>query len=173
MPTIEIRQAVPDDAAPLATLAEQTFRRAFAAQNTPEDIESYVATNFSPAQVEAELGEEASTFLVADANGSLLGYAKLRDDRAETCVTGPSPVELERLYVHTDAIGQGLGAKLMRACLDWAGDAGFETLWLGVWARNERAIAFYERWHFETVGSHVFRLGSDDQIDLIMQRPVA
>ena len=158
---------------PLATLAEQTFRDTFSAQNTVEDIEAYAAESFAPAQVEAELVDESSTFLVADAGGPLLGYAKLRQDRVEACVTGSAPVELERLYVHTDAIGQGLGATLMRACLDWAGEAGFETLWLGVWERNERAIAFYERWQFETVGAHVFRLGSDDQTDLIMQRPVA
>ena len=66
-----------------------------------------------------------------------------------------------------------VGAELMRASLDTARLAGRRTLWLGVWERNARAISFYERWQFETVGEHVFRLGSDDQTDLIMARPVA
>ena len=61
----------------------------------------------------------------------------------------------------------------MRASLEAARDAGHRTLWLGVWERNVRAIAFYERWGFATVGEHLFRLGSNDQRDLIMARPVA
>ena len=60
----------------------------------------------------------------------------------------------------------------MRASLDAARSAGHRTIWLGVWERNARAISFYERWVFEKVGDHVFRLGSDDQTDLIMARPV-
>ena len=47
-------------------------------------------------------------------------------------------------------------------------DAG--TLWLGVWERNPRAIAFYRKRGFIEVGAHVFRLGDDAQTDLIMQR---
>jgi ribosomal protein S18 acetylase RimI-like enzyme len=54
-----------------------------------------------------------------------------------------------------------------------ARDAGHRTLWLGVWERNARAIAFYEQWGYAAVGEHLFRLGSNDQRDLIMERPVA
>ena len=85
----------------------------------------------------------------------------------------PDPVELQRLYVDRTAMGRGVGAALMRATLDAARSAGYRTLWLGVWERNARAISFYERWQFETVGDHVFRLGSDHQTDLIMARRVA
>jgi ribosomal protein S18 acetylase RimI-like enzyme len=60
----------------------------------------------------------------------------------------------------------------MQASLDAARRDGHKTLWLGVWERNERAISFYRRWGFEVVGHHVFRLGSDDQSDLIMERAV-
>jgi ribosomal protein S18 acetylase RimI-like enzyme len=70
------------------------------------------------------------------------------------------------------AVGSGIGAALMRAVLDAARRNGRKTLWLGVWERNARAIAFYERWGFEVVGEHVFRLGSDEQTDLIMERAV-
>jgi len=41
-----------------------------------------------------------------------------------------------------------------------------------VWERNARAIAFYERWGFARVGSHPFKLGADEQTDLVMERPV-
>jgi len=132
------------------------------------------ATAFSPAVVHAELAYEANTFLLAfigDAKQPA-GYAKLRTGTTNQGVTGPDPVELQRLYVDRHAIGHGIGAALMQACIDAARSAGQRTLRLGVWEHNLRAISFYQRWGFETVGEHVFRLGSDDQRDLIMVRPV-
>jgi len=57
----------------------------------------------------------------------------------------------------------------MGACVESALDAGYETMWLGVWERNVRAQAFYERWRFRRVGEHVFLLGSDPQVDWLME----
>ena len=169
-----IRLATTADAEPLAALAERTFQDTFADDNAVGDMEAYVRDSFSLDQVRAELADDTNTFLLAfvDDVERPTGYAKLRTGTADPSVTGPDPVELERLYVDRSAIGHGVGAALMRASLNAARSAGHRTLWLGVWEQNARAISFYERWAFETVGDHVFRLGSDDQTDLIMERPV-
>ena len=169
-----IRLATTADAEPLAALAERTFRDTFADDNAVGDMEAYVRDSFLLDQVRAELADDTNTFLLAfvDDVERPTGYAKLRTGTADPSVTGPDPVELERLYVDRSAIGHGVGAALMRASLDAARSAGHRTLWLGVWEQNARAISFYERWAFETVGDHMFRLGSDDQTDLIMERPV-
>ena len=169
-----IRTATPADAEPLAALAERTFRDTFADDNAPGDVETYVRDSFSIGRVRTELADDANTFLLAFVGGAErpAGYAKLRTGTTDPSVTGPDPVELERLYVDRSAIGHGVGAALMRASLGAARSGSHRTLWLGVWERNARAISFYERWEFETVGGHVFRLGSDDQTDLIMERPV-
>ena len=41
-------------------------------------------------------------------------------------------------------------------------------MWLGVWERNPRAIAFYIKSGFVVVGSHVFIVGNDRQTDLVL-----
>lgn len=169
-----IRTATPADAELLAALAERTFRDTFANDNSPNDMEAYVRDSFSLTRIRAELADDANTFLIAFADGEEQpnGYAKLRTGTTDPNVTGLDPVELQRFYVDRSAIGRGVGAALIRASLDAARSAGHRTLWLGVWERNARAISFYERWKFETVGDHEFRLGADDQTDLIMARPV-
>jgi ribosomal protein S18 acetylase RimI-like enzyme len=169
-----IRTATLADAEPLAALAERTFRDTFADDNSTADMDAYVRDSFSLDRVRAELAEDMNTFLLAFMDGEAQphGYAKLRNGTTDPSVTGPDPVELQRLYVNPSTMGQGVGAALMRASLDAARSAGRRTLWLGVWERNARAITFYERWQFETVGEHVFRLGSDHQTDLIMARAV-
>lgn len=169
-----IRAAATADAGALAALGERTFRDTFASGNTAGDMEAYVGASFSRDTLRAELADAANTFLLAfiDAHAQPVGYAKLRAGTTDASVAGPDPIELQRLYVDRDAIGHGVGAALMQASLDAARSAGRRTLWLGVWEHNARAIRFYERWGFRLVGDHVFRLGSDDQRDLIMVRSV-
>lgn len=171
---LHIRPAHLDDAESLALLAERTFRDSFALDNTIENIEAYVRDAFSPSRLQSELIDPGNLFLLAFFQGQdrPAGYAKLRSGTPDPSVKGPSPVELERIYVDRGAHGQGMGAALMRTCLETARSWGHKTLWLGVWERNARAISFYERWAFEVVGEHVFRLGTDEQRDLVMERPV-
>jgi ribosomal protein S18 acetylase RimI-like enzyme len=57
----------------------------------------------------------------------------------------------------------------MQACIDEAKQGDYETLWLGVWEHNHRAQAFYRKWNFHEVGTHVFQLGDDPQTDILMQ----
>ena len=169
---LHIRAGTPADAERLTALAEQTFRETFAPDNSPDDLEAYIRQSLSLDRIRAELADEASTFLLAFVNDDEqpAGYAKLRTGPADPNVTGPGPIELERLYVDRSVMGLGVGAALMRASLGEARSRGHRTLWLGVWERNSRAIAFYVKWGFVTVGDHVFQLGSDAQRDLIMER---
>lgn len=167
-----IRRASAEDAALLARLGEQTFVETFAEINTPEDMAAYLAASFTPEQLAIELSDSAATFLIAEAEGIAAGYAKLYAGKPEECIEGPKPVELVRLYVLREFLGRAVGAALMSVCMDEARRAGHETIWLGVWEHNERAKAFYRKWGFREVGSHVFQLGSDAQTDLLMERPL-
>jgi diamine N-acetyltransferase len=172
---VRIRNADANDAAVLAAMGARTFRDTFAADNTPTDMEAYLAKAFSVGRMASELADPGNWFLLALSapTGEVAGYAKLRTGSIEPSVSGPAPLELQRLYVERSAMGGGFGAALMEACLATARADGFQTLWLGVWEHNARALAFYRRWGFEVVGAHEFRLGEDVQTDLIMQRPVA
>lgn len=165
-----IRRASLEDAALLAELGARTFTETFAEINTPEDMAAYLAAAFTTEQLEAELRDPASTFLIAEADGVPAGYAKLYAGQPEACIVGPRPVELVRLYVLREFLGRAAGAALMSACMDEARSAGHDTIWLGVWEHNERAKAFYRKWGFREVGSHVFQLGSDAQTDLLLER---
>lgn len=172
IPGLTIRRGTVGDAGLLSELGARTFSETFAADNTPEDLAAYMNMSFSVAQLTAELEDPASTFLIAEVDGHAAGYARLHDGEPEKGVEGPKPVELVRLYVSREWLGRGIGEQLMRACIDEARQAGHETIWLGVWERNPRAQAFYRKWKFRAVGEHMFRLGSDLQRDILMERAV-
>lgn len=169
---VTVRTASHEDISLLAELSATTFRCTFEKDNTPEDMEAYLAENFTEEKLGQELSDPLATFLIAELSNKPLGYAKLLKSKPDPCITGPKPIELVRLYVLPESIGHGVGAQLMQKCVDTATSWGFETLWLGVWEHNPRAIRFYKKWSFEEVGSHPFQLGKDIQTDLILQKPL-
>ncbi len=170
-PGLAIRPAVMDDAPVLADLGARTFRDGFGPENTEADMTAYLRRSFSPEIQAREITDPASRFLIGHIDGSAVGYARLKLGAAPTCVSGIRPVEIARFYADTAWIGKGVGAQLMAACLDEARGLGRDVIWLGVWERNPRAIAFYSKWGFRGVGEQEFMLGDDLQHDVVMERP--
>jgi ribosomal protein S18 acetylase RimI-like enzyme len=80
------------------------------------------------------------------------------------------PLELKRLDVARAWHGQRVAQALMDVALDAARARGARTVWLGVWERNPRAIAFYAKYGFTRVGEHTFVLGADAQTDWVLAR---
>jgi ribosomal protein S18 acetylase RimI-like enzyme len=169
---VRIRSATTLDAQLIADLGARTFRDTFGPDNTEADMADYLASAFGPAIQARELEDAHTSFLIAQADGSTAGYARLRFGDSPTSVGGRRPVEIVRFYVDGPWIGHGVGAVLMGASLDLAKDRGCDVVWLDVWERNPRAIAFYEKWGFVVVGSQPFLLGDDVQNDLLMSRAV-
>jgi GNAT superfamily N-acetyltransferase len=167
---IMIRRAVPADAEMLAQLAARTFYDAFESSNTPENMQAYMSAAFDLPGVERELADPSSKFLIAEVGGEPAGYAKLYEGEVPECVTGPDPIEIVRLYVEQRWWGSGVGRALMETCLDEARESGYRTIYLGVWEQNHRALAFYRKWRFEIVGSHILMVGDDPQNDWWMER---
>lgn len=167
---IHIRYATSSDNTLLADLGARTFRDTFAADNTPEDMAAYLAASFNPQKQAGEINDPFARFLIAEIDGTPAGYAHLKLGPAPAVVVARKPVEIARIYADTPWIGKGIGARLMGACLAIADREGCDIVWLGVWERNARAIAFYRKWGFEEVGRQTFQLGTDLQTDLIMAR---
>jgi len=171
-PSILIRTARPEDNELLARLGAQTFSGTFGPDNTAEDMAAYLAQAFGPEKQAAELADPATAFLIAEIEEEAVGYARLREGSAPDCIPAGRPIEIVRFYAVASWIGRGVGAALMASCLEHARQRGCGTLWLDVWERNSRAIAFYRRWGFTEVGTQAFVLGADVQHDLLMARPV-
>jgi GNAT superfamily N-acetyltransferase len=168
MVSITIRRAGVSDAAALAELAARTFCETFAADNNPEDLEAHLRSSYGVAQQTVELEDRDAVTLLAFKGEEPTGFAQVRRKSAPSCVSGERPVELHRFYLARSAQGTGLAAPLLRAARAAAEELGGRQLWLGVWERNPRAIAFYLKSGFVKVGSRVFMVGSDRQTDLVL-----
>jgi diamine N-acetyltransferase len=160
------------DAEAIVSLGIRTFRETFDEMNTPENMMLYINKTFTLKRVREEIQEPGSVFFLAEKEEDAIGYARLRTAHTPEALDGTSALEIERLYVDRRFIGKRVGHLLMNTCLHYAKDHGFDTIWLGVWEHNERALDFYNRWGFEKFGDHIFMLGRDAQTDLLMRKKI-
>jgi ribosomal protein S18 acetylase RimI-like enzyme len=166
-----IHKATLSDAEALAELAEQTFRDAFETENNRADMDSHCLSSFRRDIQAAEISDPKMATLVCRTGDGLIAYAQMRWERAPPCVSARAPGEIQRIYVAKTWHGAGVAYELMRACMAEMIARKTDVVWLGVWERNPRAIAFYRKLGFAEVGDHIFALGSDKQRDIIMSRP--
>jgi diamine N-acetyltransferase len=167
-----IRHAGPADAGQLAALAEATFRDTFGGDNTAANMDLHCRASYGESVQRAELRNPGMVTLLCAEGEDPIAFAQLRWSEAPACVSAHRPGEILRLYVARRWHGKGVAQDLMRACIDALADRGCDVAWLGVWERNPRAIAFYEKFGFVAVGDHVFPLGEDPQRDVIMACPI-
>ncbi len=163
-----LRLAYLADAPSLAVLAERTFRDAFDARNSPENMNLHCAKVFGPEIQQHEIGDRGLVTTIAESDGEMIGYSQLRLLHAHASVVAERPAELNRIYVAAEWHGRGVGRDLVQNALDTAVRAGCDCLWLGVWEHNPKAMAFYRQFGFEIVGTHAFMLGQERQRDLVM-----
>ena len=173
MATVTIRPATLEDAAALTDLGARTFRETFEGICSPQDLSAYVAGAYGEAIQRAELADPARPALVLEIDGVPSGFAQLRLDHREPCVTGKRPAELQRIYLLHSAQGGGCGAALMEASVGLARSGGADSLWLGVWENNIKALAFYARCGFREAGDHIFRIGQQIDRDLILVKDLS
>jgi GNAT superfamily N-acetyltransferase len=164
---LALRYGTDQDAQALAEFAAKAFSDTYRELDDATDIASYVAEHFNAPAVSNVLRDPACTTLLAESAKRIAGYAVLKRAEAPRCVTGPSPIELARLYLGVEFMGQGFGAQLMRAVHAEARRLGGETLWLGVYDRNVHAVRFYERFGFRRAGNKEFLFGGRIYIDPI------
>lgn len=167
-----IRTATREDAEMIADVSHQTFYDAFIADNRPEDMEKFLTQQFTKGKLILEVGSSECTFLLAYQGEELAGYVKLRDARVPRSVGSIRALEIARLYALTEWIGKGAGKVLMQASIDQAQAMGKDTVWLGVWEKNQRAIDFYTKWGFEKFDENDFLLGDDLQRDWLMKKKI-
>lgn len=170
---MRITRASHADIEPLVALARRSFFDTYQDIDDHDAIREHCARHFTPARFASLLADETSCVLVAtDDSGELAGYALVAVSEPPACVVGPAPVELARLYLAKQWIGRGVGAALMREVIREALRRGGQTLWLGVYEHNKRAMAFYERFGMKVVGTKLFEFGGEFFDDPVMAGPI-
>ena len=163
-----IRRGLVSDAAELALFAARTFAETFGDITSDDDMRAHLAATYRPDVQARELADPTVITLLALLDARIVAFAQVRHNATPpACVTVPDAVELQRFYADRALHGTGLATRLMQDALAAAREIGGCYAWLGVWERNDRAMAFYRKAGFDDIGSTHYVVGSDRQVDRV------
>lgn len=169
MNSIEIEQITHIQIKQLQELGRQTFAETFSSGNSVDNLNQYLDTGFSIDKLKTELDDKNSFFYFAIIDGEKAGYLKIKLGKSQTEIREERGIEIERIYVLKEFYGKKVGQVLFEKAMEIAREKGVDYVWLGVWEENMRAIKFYKKNGFKEFDKHIFKLGNEEQTDLMMK----
>ncbi len=165
---MNLREATAADIRVIQALAHATWPVAYADILSHAQIVYMLDLMYGTPALEAQLGPKGHRFLLAEAEGTAVGFAGY--ERGYT----PGRSRLHKLYVLPANKGQGIGHALLEAVLVACMKAGDTAVELNVNKRNP-AKAFYERHGFVVERDEVLDIGQghvmDDHVMVRRSRP--
>jgi diamine N-acetyltransferase len=157
----------------LQEISYETFNETFKHQNSPKNMNAYSERAFTLEQLEKELSNPSSQFFFVYFNNEVAGYLKVNTHDAQSEAMGDESLEIERVYIKKKFQKHGLGKYLLNKAMKIAMECNKKKIWLGVWEKNENAIAFYKKMGFVQTGAHSFYMGDEEQTDFIMTKTLS
>jgi GNAT superfamily N-acetyltransferase len=154
--TSVVRPAVPGDHAQLCELFDELDELH---RNARPDIFRKPAGDARSRDDMAWLMDgEGGTILVADAGDRLLGVAValLKNPPSHPLLVARKIVEIDNIVVRRRYHRQGIGSRLVTACVEWARQRGADEVEIAVHDFNIAAAAFYRALGFE-MSVHLLR----------------
>ena len=169
MTKIEVIKITKDEILDLQKIGRQTFYETFSESNTEENMKKYLAEGFSIDKLRDELNNENAEFYFAKLDNEVVGYLKLNLGQSQTELKNDNSLEIERIYVLKEFHGKKVGQILYDKAIEITKQKRVNYVWLGVWEENPRAINFYKKNGFKEFDKHIFKLGIDEQTDIMMK----
>jgi len=169
MDKIVISKTTINDLEQLQKIGRQTFLETFSAGNTDENMQKYLDEGFSKTKLTTELDDNNAEFYFATLDNNVIGYLKINFGQSQTELKDDKALEIERIYVLKDYHGKAVGQILYDKAIQIAREKNADYIWLGVWEENPRAINFYKKNGFVEFDKHIFKLGNDEQTDIMMK----
>ncbi|POY37237.1 GNAT family N-acetyltransferase [Flavobacterium alvei] len=169
MTNIEIAKVTLNDIDQLQKIGRQTFEETFSKSNSEENMKTYLEEGFSIQKLTTELNDKNSEFYFATFENEVIGYLKINFGASQTELKDSKSLEIERIYVSKEFHGKSVGQLLYDKAIQIAKQKNVDYVWLGVWEENPRAISFYKKNGFVEFDKHIFKLGNDEQTDIMMK----
>lgn len=170
MEQILISKASVENLETIQHIGRFTFYETFAQSNSEEDMNNYLKESFSLERLKTELSNPDSQFFISWDGEDPIGYMKINFGKAQTELQDEASLEIERIYVKSDYHGKKVGQMLLEKAIEIAHQHKKSYIWLGVWEKNPKAIRFYTKNGFVAFDKHIFKLGDDEQIDIMMKK---
>jgi ribosomal protein S18 acetylase RimI-like enzyme len=169
---VSFQPILTQDVSQLREIAVKTFIQSYQHLNSISNFEWYIEKAFNRERLIEELKSDKSFFYFVKDKKNYIGYLKLNIDNSQTEEHSEIYLEIERIYLDDNYQRRGIGNKMIHFAVKKAKQHSKLKIWLGVWEKNPKAISFYKSLGFVNTGSHIFKFGDEDQLDIIFEKSV-
>ncbi len=142
----------------LAHLGRLSFIESHGSSATAEIVEEYVSESFSLENCKKELVDPNNIYYFIYYNQKPAGYSKIILNSGHPNIKTENVTKLERLYLLKEFYHLQLGIQLLNFNIALSKENKQNGMWVFVWKGNERAVNFYKKTGFQTVGEYFFKL---------------
>jgi putative acetyltransferase len=107
--------------------------------------EGFAITDPEVDHMSAAYGQPRHAYYVLTHQGRVVGGAGI----GQLVGAEPSVCELRKMYFLPEARGRGFGEKLLRRCIAFAREAGYQTIYIETLTGMDAAMRLYERLGFQ------------------------
>ena len=136
------------------------------------DLSNYVNNAFSIFKMKQEINNSENLYYIIYSNNLPVGYAKLVLNAKHESVVSQRSCCLERIYILSDFISLKIGQNLLDFIEGKAKELQFDTIWLSVYIKNNRAIRFYQKNKFEKSGTLNFLVNQINYENIVFKKNI-
>lgn len=150
----------PHHIAELTELGRTTVYQAHKTAAPPKDMTAYLDDNYVEDVIRLELNDPNNIYYLMYDDDRMIGFSKIVYNSPNKFLPDENVTKLDRIYLMEEYHGKGLAQQFLDFNIELAKENGQSALWLYTWVGNKRAIAFYEKEGFETIGEHMFQVSA-------------
>jgi len=120
MQNLQLRKAVETDLINLQNIGKLTFFETFSADNSVQNLKTYLESAFATEKVKSELSDKNSEFYFAEIHNKIIGYLKVNFGDSQTEIKSKKSLEIERIYVLKEFHGKSAGQILYEKAIEVA-----------------------------------------------------
>jgi ribosomal protein S18 acetylase RimI-like enzyme len=162
---LDVRPAVPDDAAAIAAVHVRAWQVAYRGLIPDEMLDRLSVEQREETWREAMSGEDVPAVYVAVKDGAVVGFCAAAAPGRDV-YAGADVAEIGAIYVDPDAWRTGVGSALMDAALEDLRAGGWRWVTLWVLAENQQAQDFYARYGLKPDGAETTHGSGEREVRL-------
>lgn len=163
------RKAIINDVKKLSILYKQVYIKTYGIEGVSDEFANFITQQFSTERLGNLIEKNENSIIVAEYKNNLVGVAEIEFEKKcpVNNIIGP---ELNKLYILDWFCGKGIGKNLLHESEKVVLSKGTNQMWLWVLESNQRAINFYKKQHYITIGNAPFKMEQNTYQNFVMHK---
>ncbi|MBT1702849.1 GNAT family N-acetyltransferase [Chryseosolibacter indicus] len=163
-----ISRATERDCNSIVAIGKSSVAESHRGSCSEEEMQAFLERNYNSNAIREELSDINNIYHIIHYKDNPAGFSKIILNAKHPNIAEENITKLDRIYLLKDFYGLKLGLELLNFNIELSKNNNQSGMWLYTWVGNNRAIDFYLKAGFTSIGSHKFYV-NETHFDLCHQ----